>query len=301
MASATVNGSKVRLRRTPAGEIITELSKGVGVEAFETIAGWTRVNAPGEEPGWIKAELLRSATPVPTAFDRDAFFARADAMPGYLSASQRLAIDQVLDACQGMPTSWTAYVLATAAHETGRTFDASKEENLNYRIDALKQKFGGRMSQADCERFGRGSNQPAHRKAIANRIYGGAWGRENLGNTRSGDGWKFRGRGWVQVTGRANYARASQRLGLGDTLIADPDRVSELAICAGIVERGMTEGWFRREKLSDHLPTGRVLATMAQFARARGIINGGGDMDDEIAIVAVDFQRVLAGAGWSGA
>jgi predicted chitinase len=41
--------------------------------------------------------------------------------------------------------------------------------------------------------------------AIANIIYGGEWGRKNLGNTQPGDGWRFRGGGLPQITGRANY------------------------------------------------------------------------------------------------
>lgn len=50
-------------------------------------------------------------------------------------------------------------------------------------------------------------------------------GRRNLGNTQIGDGFKFRGRGLLQTTGRANYAALSQHLGVD--YVADPDRLAQ--------------------------------------------------------------------------
>lgn len=55
-------------------------------------------------------------------------------------------------------------------------------------------------------------------KLLAERVYGG---RKDLGNTQLGDGWRFRGRGLIQVTGRANYAEVGLEIGLD--LVADPD------------------------------------------------------------------------------
>jgi putative chitinase len=55
-------------------------------------------------------------------------------------------------------------------------------------------------------------------KALANKVYAG-----RLGNTQPGDGWMFRGRGLLQLTGRANYQRIGDRLELD--LVAIPDRV----------------------------------------------------------------------------
>lgn len=101
-------------------------------------------------------------------------------------------------------------------------------ENLNYKASALKVMFGRhRISLADCDRFGRTEDHPANQNAIANLIYGGEFGRKQLGNTEPGDGWKFRGRGLKQLTGRDNYRRFS-RSWLGDeSLLANPDRVAE--------------------------------------------------------------------------
>jgi putative chitinase len=64
-------------------------------------------------------------------------------------------------------------------------------------------------------------------EAVANHVYGGEWGRRNLGNTEPGDGYTYRGRGLKQITGRDNY-RAVSRAWQGDTSILDnPDRVAD--------------------------------------------------------------------------
>ncbi|MEM9099734.1 MAG: peptidoglycan-binding protein [Pseudomonadota bacterium] len=57
---------------------------------------------------------------------------------------------------------------------------------------------------------------------LANKVYGG---RRDLGNTEPGDGWRYRGRGYLQLTGRANYTRYGRMLGLD--LAADPDKATE--------------------------------------------------------------------------
>lgn len=112
-------------------------------------------------------------------------------------------------------------------------------ESLNYSADAILKTFGRhRISEADAKKFGRIdaevrkrtgwklADQPAHQNALANILYGGEWGRKNLGNTQPGDGWRFRGRGIKQLTGRDNYRRFS-RAWLGDeSLLDNPDRVA---------------------------------------------------------------------------
>ncbi|MGO4781692.1 glycoside hydrolase family 19 protein, partial [Lysobacter sp. 2RAB21] len=71
-------------------------------------------------------------------------------------------------------------------------------------------------------------------EAVANAIYGGKWGAKNLGNTQEGDGWNFHGRGYVQLTGRSNYAAAGKELGLDFTanpgLAADRDTAAKVAV-----------------------------------------------------------------------
>lgn len=80
-------------------------------------------------------------------------------------------------------------------------------ENLNYSAEALVAKFGRhRISIADAYRYGRTKDHPANQEALANILYGGEWGRKNLGNIHPGDGWKYRGYGPKQITGRANQS-----------------------------------------------------------------------------------------------
>jgi len=105
------------------------------------------------------------------------------------------------------------------AHWLGQMFVESKgfttrEENLNYSVQGLIDGFGRhRISIADAQTFGRIDKvvngrktvvRKANQSAIANILYGGDWGREHLGNTQPGDGWKYRGSGDKQLTGREN-------------------------------------------------------------------------------------------------
>ena len=103
-----------------------------------------------------------------------------------------------------------AAFLANVGHETngGRRL----VESLDYAPDRLMRVFGPRATpeaQALCRQDGR----PADQRALANLLYGGEWGRRNLGNTMPDDGWRFRGRGLMQLTGRANYERFARMIG----------------------------------------------------------------------------------------
>ena len=84
-----------------------------------------------------------------------------------------------------------------------------------------------------------------------NLVYGGAFGVRNLGNTEPGDGFKYRGRGLIQLTGRGNYVRYSQTLGDVD-LISAPDRANEPDIAARVAVAYMV----------DRLPDGADWMTM---------------------------------------
>ncbi|WP_442108685.1 glycoside hydrolase family 19 protein [Pseudomonas sp. NUPR-001] len=94
-----------------------------------------------------------------------------------------------------------AAFLAQAGHESGQL--RNLVENLNYSAEALVRTWPSRFtteSAAACAR------QP---EKIANTVYSG-----RMGNTRLGDGWRYRGRGLIQLTGRANYASAGVGLAL---------------------------------------------------------------------------------------
>lgn len=107
-----------------------------------------------------------------------------------------------------------------------------------------------------------------------------------LGNTQKGDGYLFRGRGYVQLTGRANYQKASVKLRTdvsSDTdLVHTPDRALEPVTAARILIRGCIEGWFTGKKLSDY----------ATFLNMRRVVNGL-DHASEIAKLADGFRAAL--------
>jgi len=82
------------------------------------------------------------------------------------------------------------------------------EEGLNYQSIALQKLFSRkRISMGDTINYGRTKTHKANPVEIANRIYGGEWGRINLGNIKPMDGWIFRGAGIIQMTGRANVTK----------------------------------------------------------------------------------------------
>lgn len=110
-------------------------------------------------------------------------------------------------------------------------------ESLNYKTEALIEKFGRhRISVADAQRYGRNAAHAADQEALANILYGGEWGRKNLGNTEPGDGWKFKGFGPKQITGRANVTRFAEAMGM---------TVDEAVAYMRTREGGMmAAGWF---------------------------------------------------------
>jgi predicted chitinase len=69
-------------------------------------------------------------------------------------------------------------------------------------------------------------------EAFFNKVYGGAWGKRNLGNTAEGEGYKFRGRGLFQLTGKGNYEKYGKMLGID--LVNNPDLANDPEIAAKI-------------------------------------------------------------------
>jgi len=110
-----------------------------------------------------------------------------------------------------------------------------------------------------------------------------------LGNKQVGDGALFHGRGYVQLTGRNNYAKAKALTKVD--LIADPDRAKEPELAYQIAIQGMIDGWFTGRKLSQFIKDGQS----PDYENARTIINGH-DKAANIADIARRFSEVLLAA-----
>ncbi len=108
-----------------------------------------------------------------------------------------------------------AHFLAQCAHESGQFKVLS--ENLNYSAQRLRQIFPSRFPDDAT------ANAYAHqREKIGSRVYANKIGN---GNEASGDGYKFRGRGYIQLTGKSNYTAFSNFIN-DPTVLANPDLVA---------------------------------------------------------------------------
>ncbi len=170
-----------------------------------------------------------------------------------------------------MNTCWNkAHFFAQASIEVGSSFTLKQGESLNYSARRLKDgdyvsgsgwikdlKNGGHYTsgkwktgpfsyfkshQDDADKYGRkdlnkygdGGIQKANYEMIASLVYDdeNRSSKEKLGNTQAGDGWKFRGRGLVQLTGRSNY-NAVNKYTLKEEnidILLNPDKVNEVKI-----------------------------------------------------------------------
>jgi len=179
-------------------------------------------------------------------FDRKKFFDGYKDRFGKVSQKQVTAIEFLLDSFDS--PAWTriaeiAYALATVKHETANTFAPITE-------------YGG--------------------KAYFNKYDG----RRDLGNTQPGDGYRYRGRGYVQLTGRKNYTRE----GYED----NPEAVKDAAVAFAIMTRGMFAGYFTGKKLSTYINDKKT-----DYVNARRVINGT-DKVHLIAGYARAFESILS-------
>lgn len=110
-----------------------------------------------------------------------------------------------------------------------------------------------------------------------------------LGNTQPGDDARFKGRGYVQLTGRANYKRAGSILNVD--LVNDPDLAKKPPLAYRIAVQGMKEGWFTGRRLDQFIKDN----TPPDYEKARSIINGT-DKAQTIADMARRFDEVLFAA-----
>jgi putative chitinase len=155
--------------------------------------------------------------------------------------------------------------LAQVAHESAN-FRATVE-NFNYSAEGLRKTFGKYFDETSALDYARDPER------IANRAYANRMGN---GDEASGDGWRFRGRGLIQLTGRTNYALYS--LQNANNAIMEPESVGRIELASD------SAGWFwstnRLNQLSD---TGDIRAVTR---RVNGGFNG---LDDR----QIKYERLF--------
>jgi len=165
-----------------------------------------------------------------------------------------------------------AIMLANTHHETGGFKNV--EENLRYRPETLMKLWPKRFpTAAKAQEVASGG--PV---TIANTIYG-----NRMGNENPGDGYKYRGRGFIQLTGKDNYTRASKALGVD--LVDDPDIIAEDPTMAAA---SALYFWKANKAISQKAKAGDV-------AGVRKIVNGGTIGLEDTQKLAQQYMQTIDG------
>lgn len=211
--------------------------------AFGGVAAGVMANGPGDGLGGI---ANKDGTPTSTPKTK----------PGVKPKSGDAAIVKS-ELIKQMPKfgittpNQQAALLGNVEHESG--FQPISE-NLNYKPQTMVKLWPNRFKSVQ-EASAVASKGP---EGIANSIYG-----NRMGNTDPNDGWDYRGRGPIQITGKSNYAAISRIIGKDivddpDKLITDPKVSAESAIAY----------WKMNPQLAKNADAGN-------FAKVRQLINGG--------------------------
>jgi len=179
----------------------------VGNGTWNKIMGITEVSAP--------VAPTAIATPTPTATPVVSVGGlKLDTLKGHIPDSVIAMIPEVASKFEINTPLRLAHFLAQCGHESGG-FKLT-QENLNYSAKGLNGIFKKYFPTLD-------SAVPYERKPekIANKVYGGRMGN---GTEASGDGWKFHGRGFIQLTGKDNYTAFTKSI--GEDCVNNPDLVA---------------------------------------------------------------------------
>ena len=149
-----------------------------------------------------------------------------------------------------------AHFLAQTGHESAGFLKV--EEGLNYSENALTAMFGKRITAEQARAYGRNAMHPANQKMIASIIYAN---RNGNGDVNSGDGYRYRGRGLIQITGKANYEALVKQLGAD--VVENPDLLLGYRFAAM-----SAAAWWKNHGLNE-------LADSDDVTRITRVINGG--------------------------
>ena len=182
-------------------------------------AAFSRKTAPAAEP--TASTGSTEATPAISA--------------GNLSGDPKKMVELVVKALNkyGITNQLTQKaILSTIGKESGFKINRSETSYKNTAASRIKSIFGSRfkgMSDAEIDALKKDDN------AFWEKVYGGEWGRIQLGNTQPGDGAKYIGRGFNGLTGRSNYQSYSdllRRNGTNADLVANPNLLYDPEIAA---------------------------------------------------------------------
>lgn len=224
-----VNVDGLRLRESPKdGEIITVLEYGHPVEILKRQGGWSHVRTGvhnQSSEGYVAHKFLREIGKRPgfrlPSFGKPKI--TLDRMREFAGRASDDILNVLTDNLDDVLSEYginknprrLAHFLAQLSHESAGF--TALEENLNYSGMALWRVFRRHFKdQQEAESFAR---QP---ELIANRVYSNRMGN---GPESSGDGFRYRGRGFIQLTGKNNYAHYGNLLGID--LLDEPFRASE--------------------------------------------------------------------------
>lgn len=164
--------------------------------------------------------------------------------------------------------------LATIAHESARL--TRVVENLNYSAEGLAATWPARYADITGQPNATAQRIARHPEQIANLTYAGRMGNGTAG---SGDGWHFRGRGLIQITGLDNYAESGEALGLD--LIDHPEQLEQPHYAALSAAE-----WWARKGCNQLADTGDMAAITR---RVNGGLNG---LDDRLKLYAAALAHL---------
>jgi putative chitinase len=193
-------------------------------------------------------------------FNHTTFFNAYKESYGKLNSTQVSGLDNLLTYIEldndVSDLRWAAYMLATIKHECADTYQPITERGP---------------------------------KSYFNKYNAGTKIGKKLGNEAPGDGYLYRGRGYVQLTGRENYQKMTVALALtaSDDLITFPDHALHPDVAYRIMSYGMRNGTFTGKKLINY-----INGSTCDYQNARRIING---LDQAVKIkgYAVNFEAFL--------
>jgi putative chitinase len=169
-----------------------------------------------------------------------------------------------------------AHWLAQILHESARL--TTFAENLNYSVEGLLKTFGRRLTPQLASKLGRiDGKQRADQVGIANTVYAN---RHGNGRPESGDGWRYRGQGPIQLTFKDNYRDAANDLNLN--LLENPGQLAKEPLSGALVA-----AWYWSKRgLNFQADVGNVIAITVA-------INGGyRGLDERIALTEQCLQAL---------